>query len=154
MTFCSLWGSLIRKIAVSMIKINWEYVYMGVEEFFKQEEERFIRDNLMSDEVLDFIRENTLPFNQLMAYYRCAIMEVETKFNVLNEAFFLKFNRNIFTQRRKTLYNNIKVAYDMSKEQIESVLKNNNLPLTVRAESLTVEQIVKLSNDIYITINK
>ena len=76
------------------------------------------------------------------------------KFNVLNEAFFLKFNRNIFTQRRKTLYNNIKVAYDMSKEQIESVLKNNNLPLTVRAESLTVEQIVKLSNDIYITINK
>ena len=76
------------------------------------------------------------------------------KFNVLNEAFFLKFNRNIFTQRRKTLYNNIKVAYDMSKEQIESVLKNNNLPLTVRAESLTVEQIVKLYNDIYITINK
>ena len=42
----------------------------------------------------------------------------------------------------------------MSKEQIESVLKNNNLPLTVRAESLRVEQIVKLSNDIYITINK
>ena len=89
-----MWGSLIRKIAVSIIKINWEYVYMGVEEFFKQEEERFIRDNLMSDEVLDFIRENTLPFNQLMAYYRCAIMEVETKFKVLNEQFSLQYDRN------------------------------------------------------------
>lgn len=40
---------------------------MGVEEFLKQEEERFIRDNLMTDEMFDFIRTNTLPFNQLMA---------------------------------------------------------------------------------------
>lgn len=67
---------------------------MGVEEFLKQEEERFIRDNLMSDEVFDFIRANTLPFNQLMAYYRCAIMEVETKFKVLNEQFSLQYDRN------------------------------------------------------------
>lgn len=78
----------------------------------------------------------------------------EDKLDALNEAFFIKFNRNIFTQRRKTLYNNIKTAYNISKEQIESVLKDNSLPLTVRAENLTVEQIVKLSNDIYITINK
>ena len=67
---------------------------MGVEEFLRQEEERFIRDNLMSDEVFDFIRTNTLPFNQLMAYYRCAIMEVETKFKVLNEQFSLQYDRN------------------------------------------------------------
>ena len=53
---------------------------MGIEDFLKQEEQRFIRENLMSDEVFDFIRENTMPFNELMAYYRCAIMEVETKF--------------------------------------------------------------------------
>ena len=31
---------------------------MGVEEFLKQEEERFIRDNLMTDEMFDFIRKN------------------------------------------------------------------------------------------------
>ena len=67
---------------------------MGVEEFLKQEEERFIRDNLMTDEMFDFIRTNTLPFNQLMAYYRCAIMEVETKFKVLNEQFSLQYDRN------------------------------------------------------------
>ena len=27
---------------------------MGVEEFLKQEEERFIRDNLMTDEMFDY----------------------------------------------------------------------------------------------------
>ena len=67
---------------------------MGIEDFLKQEEQRFIRENLMSDEVFDFIRENTMPFNELMAYYRCAIMEVETKFKVLNEQFSLQYDRN------------------------------------------------------------
>ena len=32
--------------------------------------------------------------NKLMAYYRCAIMEVETKLNVLNEQFSLQYDRN------------------------------------------------------------
>lgn len=32
--------------------------------------------------------------NELMAYYRCAIMEVETKFNVLDEEFSLQYDRN------------------------------------------------------------
>ena len=35
-----------------------------------------------------------MPFNELMAYYRCAIMEVETKFKVLNEQFSLQYDRN------------------------------------------------------------
>ena len=95
---------------------------MGVEEFFKQEEERFIRDNLMSDEVLDFIRENTLPFNQLMAYYRCAIMEVETKFNVLNEEFSLEYDRNPI----ETIKTRLK-----STESIIKKLVRRNFPLTV-----------------------
>ena len=95
---------------------------MGVEEFFKQEEERFIRDNLMSDEVLDFIRENTLPFNQLMAYYRCAIMEVETKFNVLNEEFSLEYDRN----PSETIKTRLK-----STESIIKKLVRRNFPLTV-----------------------
>ena len=33
-------------------------------------------------------------YNNLMAYYRCAIMEIETKFNVLNEEFSLRYDRN------------------------------------------------------------
>lgn len=64
-----------------------------------------------------------------------------------NETFFLTFNRAIFSQRRKTLYNNIKQRFLFSKEQIEKTLTKNNLSLQVRAEQLTVEQIVNLAND-------
>lgn len=53
-----------------------------------------IQSNLMSDEFLDFVQKNTLPLDTLMAYYRCAIMEVETKFKVLNEQFSLEYDRN------------------------------------------------------------
>jgi len=37
---------------------------------------------------------NEEKFRTLMAYYRCAIMEVETKFRVLNESLSLKYERN------------------------------------------------------------
>ena len=33
-------------------------------------------------------------FSTMMAYYRCAVMEIETKFNVLNEEFSLQYDRN------------------------------------------------------------
>lgn len=41
----------------------------------------------VSDDILDIIqslRYETKEYGRLLAYYRCAIMEVETKFNVLN----------------------------------------------------------------------
>lgn len=68
---------------------------------------------------------------------------------VLNESYFLKFNRMIFAQRRKTLSNNLKQGFKYNQEVINKILEQNNLSLSVRAESLTVNQIVKLSNDFY-----
>ncbi|MDD6444441.1 MAG: GTP pyrophosphokinase family protein, partial [Lachnospiraceae bacterium] len=61
---------------------------------FQKAMEDLIRNRLMSDEFLDFMEENTKPLDTLMAYYRCAIMEVETKFKVLNEQFSLEYDRN------------------------------------------------------------
>ena len=42
-----------------------------------------------SDEALKLTR-----YTKLMAYYKCAMMEIETKFNVLNEEFSLRYDRN------------------------------------------------------------
>ncbi len=42
------------------------------------------------------ILEQMEPFMQLMMKYRCALMEVETKLNVLNEEFAMQHNRNPF----------------------------------------------------------
>ena len=41
--------------------------------------------------------ERMQELNRLMSYYRCAMMEVVTKFNVLNEQFSLQFDRNPIT---------------------------------------------------------
>lgn len=56
--------------------------------------EKFIRERIINDEFLNVIHENMRPMNELMAYYRCAIMEVETKFKVLDEEFSLQYDRN------------------------------------------------------------
>ena len=74
----------------------------------------------------------------------------EPLLEVKNLDFFLKFNRNIFSQRRKTLYNNIQKAYNYDKELIKKIIIENNLDESVRSEELDVSQIVKLANDFYI----
>ncbi len=76
---------------------------MLLEEILKQEQERFIKENLLSDEMIELLKENIMPFNTLMAYYRCAIMEVETKFKVLNEEFSLQYDRNLLRVSRAEL---------------------------------------------------
>lgn len=74
----------------------------------------------------------------------------EPLLEVENLDFFLKFNRNIFAQRRKTLYNNIQKAYNYDKGLIKKIIKENNLDESVRSEELDDSQIVKLANDFYI----
>lgn len=56
--------------------------------------EEFVRQNLLSDEFLNFMQENRKPFNLLMSYYECAIMEIETKFKVLNHELSLEYDAN------------------------------------------------------------
>lgn len=72
----------------------------------------------------------------------------------INEEFFYTFNRNIFKQRRKTLVNNLKQSYTYTKEEIEEVLNNLSLSLTIRSEALKVEEIIKLSDLFYKIKNK
>ena len=59
--------------------------------------------------------------------------------------FFLKFNRNIFKQRRKTLVNNICASFNISKESAAKILLDNGFKDTIRSEALSVEEIVNLS---------
>lgn len=46
------------------------------------------------EEFLDMVEKNTQPYRQLMAFYTCASMEVETKFRVLNEELSLQSEHN------------------------------------------------------------
>ena len=50
--------------------------------------------NLFTEELAEAAQEKVHRYHKLMAYYRCAMMEVETKLNVLNEEFSLRYDRN------------------------------------------------------------
>ncbi len=70
---------------------------------FEKELESYLeKENIDADQFKHFFKESFtkhaephfFEYNKLMAYYRCAIMEIETKLNVLNEEFSLQFDRN------------------------------------------------------------
>ena len=56
--------------------------------------DRVLRSAILNSNVIDVIQDNKRPFDELMSKYRCAIMEIETKFKVLNEQFSLQYDRN------------------------------------------------------------
>lgn len=70
----------------------------------------------------DFVEESTLPYRQMMTYYNCALMEVETKFKVLNEQFSLFYDRNPI----ESIHTRIK-----SQSSILKKLQKKNLALTI-----------------------
>ena len=49
---------------------------------------------ILDSEFSAMIKKNIQPFQELMALYRCAIMEVETKLKVLDQEFSLEYDRN------------------------------------------------------------
>jgi 16S rRNA (adenine1518-N6/adenine1519-N6)-dimethyltransferase len=72
----------------------------------------------------------------------------EKPYKVNNEEFFLKFVKEAFANRRKTLVNNINNAYHLPKEKIESVLVENGFNSMVRSEALSIEDFILLSEKI------
>jgi len=79
---------------------------------------------LTQREVLEWLDQRTSPYRELMTYYRCAMMEVETKFNVLNEELSLQYDRNPIESVRSRL---------KEPESILEKLQRKNLPLTIEA---------------------
>lgn len=69
----------------------------------------------------------------------------ENLYNLKNEELFFKLIRDSFKQKRKNIKNNLK-DYDL--EIISDVLKKYNLDLTVRAEELSLEIFVDISNNL------
>ena len=79
-------------------------------EFSGEIMDRVLRSAILNSNVIDVIQDNKRPFDELMSKYRCAIMEIETKFKVLNEQYSLsvvswlkKENPLVQSQWRKIL---------------------------------------------------
>ena len=67
----------------------------------------------------------------------------ENSYNLKNEEIFFKLIRDSFTQKRKTIRNNLK-NYDLN--TIEEILKKHNQDLNTRAEQITIETFVEIAN--------
>lgn len=108
--------------------------------------DNFVRQSLLSDEFLDFMQQNKRPFNLLMSYYECAIMEVETKFRVLNHEFSLEYDNNPI----ESIKTRVK-SYD----SILKKIRRKNIPLNLRAiednlkDIAGVRVICSFPDDIY-----
>lgn len=61
---------------------------------FERKRDEFVRNSLLSDEFLEMLEKNKKPMDLLMSYYKCAIMEIETKFKVLNQEYSLQYDKN------------------------------------------------------------
>lgn len=113
----------------------------------EQYREDFIRENLLSDEFLDFMKRNRIPFETLMSYYKCAIMEVETKFKVLDEQYALRYDRNPI----ESIKSRVK-----SMESLLQKIRKKKIPLTLEAieeniwDVAGVRVICSFQDDIYL----
>ena len=67
--------------------------------------------------------------------------------NIENEDHFKKINRLLFSQRRKTIINNLKNCYD--KEILITMLQELNINLLARSEELGVKEIIDISNYLF-----
>ena len=56
--------------------------------------EEMVRSQFSEKDMKELADRYTKPYRELMAYYRCAMMEVKTKFNVLNEELSLQYDHN------------------------------------------------------------
>lgn len=120
---------------------------MYVNSIMEQRREQFFRQNFMSDEFLDFIKRNNIPFETLISYYRCAIMEVETKFKVLNEQYALRYDRNPI----ESIKSRVKSSDSLLKK-----IRKKNIPLTLEAieeniwDVAGIRVICSFQDDIYL----
>jgi len=66
----------------------------------------------------------------------------------VNEKTFFKIVRNGFLHRRQKLVNNLSNAFHLDKKNLESALKRMGISENARAQELSVEQWIKLTNEI------
>ena len=102
---------------------------------------------IVQPQSLEQIRRRSHGFITLMSYYKCAMMEVETKLNVLNEEFSLRFDRNPINSIQSRL---------KSPVSIEEKLASKNLPFTLQTieknlnDIAGVRVICSFLDDIYL----
>ncbi len=86
--------------------------------------EDFDGNLLINSDAIKLMQEFGFQFARLMSYYRCAIMEVETKFKVLNEEYSLQHDRNPINSINSRLKKPQSIAEKLKKRDFPMTLKS------------------------------
>ena len=70
------------------------------------------------------LREQYEEFTKLMAYYRCAMMEIETKLNVLNQEFSLRYDRNPISSIKSRMKTPASIREKLTRRGIPVTVEN------------------------------
>ncbi len=70
----------------------------------------------------------------------------DTLFDIDNEKAFFSMVRGAFSMRRKNIMNSIPAGISTSKEKLDSVLTELEIPKTARIEQLTMDELVSIYN--------
>ena len=106
--------------------------------------------SLADQQTIEWMEKKSKELVKLMAYFRCALMEIETKFNVLNVEFSLQHDRNPINSIKSRL---------KSLPSIQDKLERKHLPMTLKAieENLNdvagVRVICAFPEDVYTLAN-
>lgn len=96
------------------------------------------------------IAETALEFQRLMAYYKCAMMEIETKFKVLNEEFSLQYDRNPINSIKTRLKKMPSILEKMERKQlprtVASIEENLNDVAGIRVVCAFAEDVYSLAD--------
>ncbi len=116
------------------------------------------KDDLLKQRILSvvdgdsaqWIKEKFDEFSRLMSYYRCAMMEIETKFNVLNEEYSLAHDRNPINSIKTRLKSFPSIKEKLKRkgvdDSVESIEKNLNDIAGVRVICSFPEDVYALAD--------
>lgn len=68
--------------------------------------------------------EKAEPFMELMLYYRCALREIETKLQVLNDEFSLRYDRNPFETIKSRIKKPVSIIEKLKRKELDFSLEN------------------------------
>lgn len=105
---------------------------MNIREYINQKKKEILAGRLTSDKFQDFFESNAKQLQTLFTYYECAVMEVETKFKVLNQEFSLS--------REYSPIETIKARLKTMDSLIEKI-NRYNYPLSIRSIEDNIEDI-------------
>lgn len=101
-----------------------------------------------ASKVFDVPRTSFVPSPKVDSCVICLDLTKHEKYDIENVPLFFKTVKAAFGQRRKTILNSLSNGLGLEKEKVAAAVENAGLTPTDRAENLTMEELIRLSNEI------